>query len=172
MWVDQLVWTDFEGSYTDNSINGVVYIMSTLNGQEHNVRQVVLKRQWHHWDAGLRYLFVRGGLEDGQRSRLELYVLDVERPITNVQTEVEDIKKIECENSWLFLSKLPTAKETAHLIIQNVFFIHGPSKDIILDQAFSVVYFLKALCPSMWDTSSQKLFFLGGGGSTKLPWPE
>lgn len=92
---------------------------------------------------------MRGELKDGRRHRLEVYALDVERPITNIQTEVEDIKKIGCENSLFFLSKLPTAKETAHLIIQNVFFIHGPSTDIILDQAFSVEHFLKALCSSM-----------------------
>lgn len=94
-------------------------------------------------------------LEDGQRHRLELYVFDVERPIINIKTEVEDTEKIGCENALFYLSKLPTAKETVHLIIQNVFFTHGPSADIILDQAFSVARYLKA---STWDTSSQKLF--------------
>lgn len=63
-------------------------------------------------------------------------------------------------NILFFLSKLPTAKETAHLIIQRVLFIHGLSVDIILDQAVSVTSFLKVffllICSSTREKANQK----------------
>lgn len=68
-------------------------------------------------------------------------------------------------NILFFLSKLPTAKETAHLIIQRVFFIHGLSIDIILDQAFSVTSFLKAFCWRICSSPREKL-------NQKSLWPE
>lgn len=83
-------------------------------------------------------------------------------------------------NILFFLSKLPTAKETAHLIIQRVFFIHGLSVDIILDQAISVTSFLKPffllICSSTREkTKPEKSLARNSGGffgsSTKIPCP-
>lgn len=76
---------------------------------------------------------------DRASHRLVLDLLDVRRPGGGYGEGL----KVKISFS---LSKLPTAKETAHLIIQHIFFFHGLSIDVILDQALSVTSFSRAVC--------------------------
>ncbi|KAI3365248.1 hypothetical protein L3Q82_010331, partial [Scortum barcoo] len=83
---------------------------------------------------------------------------------TTVLTVVDRFSKMA---HFIPLPKLPSAKETAQVMINHVFRIHGLPTDIVSDRGPQFVCFLEGVLPSPWRHRQPVLWI-----SPRIQWPD